>query len=37
VYALASAASIILVGLAFLVPNTQRAQPFCRSGLANLR
>ena len=37
VYALASAASIILVGLAFLVPNTQRAQPVCRSGLANLR
>ncbi|WP_158940490.1 nitrate/nitrite transporter [Burkholderia sp. S171] len=37
VYGLASAASIILVGLAFLVPNTQRAPPVCRSGLANFR
>jgi len=37
VYALASAASIILVGLAFLVPNARRPAPVCRSGLANLR
>ena len=37
VYGLASAASILLVGLAFLIPNTRRAQPVCSSGLANLR
>src|SRR5471030_1549524 len=37
VYGLASAASIILVGLAFLIPNARRAMPVCRSGLADLR
>jgi len=37
VYALASAASIILVGLAFLVPNTRRSTPVCTSSLANSR
>ena len=37
VYELASAASIILVGLAFLIPDARRAMPVCRSGLANLR
>ncbi|MGX6998793.1 MFS transporter [Caballeronia sp. KNU42] len=37
VYAMASAASMILVGLAFLIPNARRAMPVCRSGLADLR
>ena len=37
VFELASAASIILVGLAFLIPDARRAMPVCRSGLANLR
>src|SRR5476651_1611361 len=37
VYELASVASIILVGLAFLIPNARRAMPVCRSGLADLR
>ncbi|SOE94713.1 Predicted arabinose efflux permease, MFS family [Burkholderia sp. D7] len=37
VYGLASAASLVLVGLTFLVPHTRRATPVCRSGLANLR
>lgn len=37
VYEMASAASIILVGLAFLIPNARRAMPVCRSGLADLR
>ncbi|MEA3111156.1 MAG: hypothetical protein QOG58_955 [Caballeronia sp.] len=37
VYTLASAASIILVGLTFLLPDTRRASPVCRNGLANLQ
>ena len=37
VYEMASVASIILVGLAFLIPNARRASLVCRSGLADLR
>lgn len=37
VYEMASAASVILVGLAFLIPNARRAMPVCTSGLADLR
>ena len=37
VYEMASAASIILVGLAFLIPNARRSMPVCRSSLADLR
>jgi MFS family permease len=37
VYEMASAASIILVGLAFLIPNARRATPVCRNGLADAR
>lgn len=35
VYGLASGASVILIGLSFLVPSTRRDTPVCRSGLAN--
>jgi MFS family permease len=37
VYALASVASILLVGLAFLMPNTRRAKPVCERGFAKLQ
>jgi predicted MFS family arabinose efflux permease len=37
VYGLASAASVILIGLSFLLPSTRRDTPVCRSGLANLQ
>jgi MFS family permease len=37
VYGLAAVASVILVGLTFLVPNTRRASAVCQSGLVDLR
>jgi MFS family permease len=37
VYGLAAAASVILVGLTFLVPNTRRASAVCQSSLVDLR